>query len=355
MNVVYVLTETPQPWNASEWRCAIPAKAIQRTGVHEAGLINLAEFSDGSPREKKLCAAADLIVIDRHLFGPVLERVQYWKSQGKTVIVDFDAATQLLPNFIANANSNNAHQMNRLIETKTLPSLATQFKIGLRLVDGATVSTYPLANDWQSLTNMQVLPDYIDIDKYCQVTALEHPGTVIGWGGSALQSSGFIESGAAEGLKIVTEARPEVRVVICGDEQLFEDLPVRDSQKVFVDDVTNENWASLLAGFDIGIAPAFGEFGQRMSGNKVLEYLVMKIPWVASEGPAYHAYKGYGDIVTNTPQAWANSLLERVDHLADYRMQAAGAPFLFGISHSIDDHVDVFINTYQRIINKAKA
>jgi hypothetical protein len=148
--------------------------------------------------------------------------------------------------------------------------------------------------------------------------------------------------------------RPNVKIMICGDQRVYKSIPVPEDQKIFQPWVPAAQWPYQLANFDIGLAPLCGSYDQRRSWIKVLEYLIMKIPWVASEGPAYHGLRTYGWLVPNNTSAWERILFDLVDHLEDYKQEAAKGPYLFGIGQSMDDNVDRVLMTYSQIIEKAQ-
>jgi hypothetical protein len=82
--------------------------------------------------------------------------------------------------------------------------------------------------------------------------------------------------------------------------------------------------------------------------------MIMKIPWVASEGPAYTNIRQYGWLVKNTSNAWERVLLDIVDHLDAYKSEVARDAYLFVISQGIDENIENVINTYGKIIEKAQ-
>lgn len=349
MNIVYVFADQPHEWNCSEWRCAVPARAIQRTGRHWAELLSIQDFASNTPDAQRLCAAADIIVVQRNLFGPVLAAIQHWKARDKTIIADFDDAYHLMH------PSNSAYKfwMEGVITAegkpvqKMDPPPLTQFKWGLRLAHAAAVPSKRLADDWQSYTEMMYVPNYIDLEQYKNITAEPHEGIVIGWGGSMSHLQSFTGSGVAAALKRVCKARPQVKVLICGnDRRILEYLPIPPEQKLYHPWVPHNEWPRVLAKMDIGLAPLHGAYDERRSWIKVLEYMVMKIPWVASEGPAYAEQRRYGWLVKNNPSAWERVLLDVIDHLDEYKLEAAGEPYLFGIAQSIDENIEKVLSIY---------
>ena len=149
MNLVYVYADTEREWNCSEWRCAVPARALQRTGRHTASLLSLQDFAAGGPAARAACDAADVIVVQRNLFGPVLSAMQHWKARGKTVVVDFDDAYDLMPPTnpsyrFWHAGLSTAPDGR---EERLSPEPLKQFQWGLRLAHGATVPSRRLGDD----------------------------------------------------------------------------------------------------------------------------------------------------------------------------------------------------------------
>lgn len=80
----------------------------------------------------------------------------------------------------------------------------------------------------------------------------------------------------------------------------------------------------------------------------------MKIPWVGTEGAPYHDLAAYGWLVPNDPTAWEHALLTLIDHLDEYKAQAARQPYLQGLMLSVDVNVDHILATYEDIIHAAQ-
>ena len=359
MKIVYVYTDSPEDWNSSEWRCAVPARAINRTKRHSAVLLNLNEFSANSQESNEACSSADIIVIQSNLIGPVLSAIQHWKARDKVLIADFDDAYNLMlstnPNYpywskgIKSKRQPNGTTIRGQID----PPPVTQFKWGLKLVHAATVPSLRLADDWREYTDVYHLPNYIDLEKYQNVKLEHHMGINIGWGGNISHLPSFKKSGVLEALVRVCKARPEVKVMIAGgDRRLYDLLTLPRDQKVLLPWVPYSQWAQVLSKFDIGLAPLYGPYDDRRSWIKILEYMVMKIPWVASESPAYCELGDYGWLIRHNSKAWECVLLDIIDNLIEYKLEASRVPYLFGISQSIDENVEKLISTYYNIANK---
>lgn len=358
MNIVYIYADSPEEWNSSEWRCSIPARAIQRSGLHSAQLLDIVAFAQNTPSAQQLCTWADVIVIQRNLFGPVLNAIQRWKARDKIVIADFDDAYDLMPpgakNFEFWVHGRRAvnDQAQKTAYEVIDPSPLTQFRWGLRLVHAATMPSLQLVEDWKALSNAFYLPNYIETENYLETVPRPHEGLVIGWGGSLTHLQSFTESGLLPALRNLCRARPQVRVQICGDERVFALLDIPAAQKQFQPWVSYAQWPQQLATFDIGIAPLCGPYDQRRSWIKVMEYMLMKIPWIASDGPAYRSLRSYGWLVQNKAAAWERILFDMVDHLTGHKAEAAQDPFLFSLSQSVDQNVEKIVALYQTIRTK---
>jgi len=359
MKIVYVYADNQREWNCSEWRCAVPARAINRTKGHQAVMLWIEDFMRTSPAAVEACHDADVIVVQRNLFGPTLAAIQHWKARDRVVIADFDDAYDLMPPSVGShdfwklgiASENGT----RLENVKRIdPPPVTQFRWGLRLVHAASVPSKRLADDWSAYTSMYYVPNYIDLENYTSVEPTPHEGIHIGWGGSLSHFDSFNHDAILTALKQVCRSRPQVKILINGSNQeIFNLLPVPARQKILRPWVPYAQWPSELANYDIGLAPLNGAYDDRRSWIKVLEYMVMKIPWIASEGPAYHELRPYGWLVENNARTWERVLLDSIDHLEDYRKEAGREAYLYGISQSIDGNIDKVLAAYAEIIKNA--
>jgi hypothetical protein len=358
MKIVYVFADGPEEWNCSEWRCAVPARALSASGRHTGSMLSLNEFAQRTPNAEALCAEAEVIVVQRNFFGPVLTAMLHWKARDKTVVADFDDAYDRMPSTNAAFAFWGQGQLRQPDgrSARMDPHPLTQFKWGLRLAHAATTPSRRLCADWQNLTPTYLLPNYIDLDKYSAAARQPHDGVWIGWGGSLSHVQSFHGSGVLHALKKVCRARPHVRVILHGnDRRLFEQLPIPAAQKEQHAWVPYAHWPQHLAQFDIGLAPLHGPYDERRSWIKPLEYMALGIPWIASDGPAYADLRPLGTLVKNTPAAWERALLEHVDYLADYRARAAREPLAFAQAQSVNANVEAVVGVYEQIRSGAPA
>ena len=201
---------------------------------------------------------------------------------------------------------------------------------------------------------MYYLPNYIELENYAgHEQKVISDEIIIGWGGSASHYQSFSRS-VGEALQRVCQLRHNVKVMLCGsDKRLAAKLKLPEDQVIIQPWVPYQEWPEVLNQFDIGIAPLSGPYDERRSWIKILEYMVMRIPWVASDGPAYYDYRNYGWLVKNNTRAWERVLLDMIDHIATHKDEAAREPYFFGISKNIDDNLDHIINTYVKIKERA--
>ncbi len=356
MKIVYVHPDRVETANAFQLRCAIPTRAINRTGRHAAVLLRDKDFAANTVHTRRLCESADIIIIQRNLYGSILTAAKHWIERHKTVVADIDEAFQ----FLSPGNDDYllwhlgwAKQSN-LISGKIEPPPLAQFKQGLRQVHAATTPSQRLVDDWSKYTNVYFLPNYIDLNFYENILSERGDDIVIGWSGVPASRKAIVFGGVGQALNSVCRSRPRVKVLLCGGSQdtaNWMKLPPR--QLIYQPWVSYQEWGCVLSRFDIGIAPLDGPYDDRLSSIRVLEYMVMKIPWLASDGPAYRDLQRYGRLIENTPEAWECALFDMVDHLDDYRQEAAGAPYLFAVGQSIDENVDRILNIYASIHHRA--
>lgn len=368
MKLVYITADNPHEWNSSEWRCAVPARAINRSGLAQATLIDLREWLVGTPIAMAACRAADVLIIQRNLVGPVLAAIVHWKAQGKTIIADFDDAYDQMP------DSNPAYAYwhkgwmrhpDGGYETLS-PTPIEQFGWGLKLCHAATMPSQRLAEDWAYLVPTHHLPNALDPAIYRAddrqtretgaLSATAEPGRVrIGWGGSLSHLQSFTDSGILVALQRVCRARPEVQVIIHGnDGRLLDALKISPEQKELRPWVPYTEWPAQLRTLDIGLAPLCGTYDERRSWIKALEYLAVGVPWIASEGTVYAGLRQFGTLVENSAYAWERAILAHIDTLSERRLLAR-ANRAQAARYTADAMVTETLEVYEGIHERAQA
>lgn len=356
MKILYVYADNPGEWNCSHWRCVIPARAINTTHKHQAHTMSVADFASGTPICEYECGWADLLVVQRNIFGSALGGIKYWREQGKTVVVDFDdaynhitpdnASFQFWGEGIFAGQDGKTYKME--------PSPLKQFETGLKLADAFTAPSRVLIDDWTYACDGHYLPNYIEHECFASIVPAKRDTINIGWGGSVSHFSSWEKSGLLGAIERLAKDRPQIKVILNGsDRRIFEAVPVLPEQKEQHEWVRYAEWPQELARYDIGIAPLAGEYDKRRSWIKVLEYMAAALPWVASDYPAYSELRKYGTLVTNSADDWYAALLHAVDNIDELREKAKMGR-LFAKANSASSNVDEILEVYKRIQHRKK-
>lgn len=309
----------------SQWRCLSPSNALNASGRHKARLLWIQNFADyANPGVQDIVGQADVVVFQRNLIVPELwEAMEYWRGLGKAVVADLDDDYPNLP------HSNPAHKfwIGNVVNLPNPPiELLTK---GLRHCDALFSPSKVILRDWADVVPGVWVPNWADRAFYHGVEpkGSQSERIVIGWGGSVSHLDSWQFSGLREAATEICKLRPQVQFKICGnDSRIFEQLPVPPENKVMQTGVPPEKWPSIVAGFDIGVAPldlreGDGSYDARRSWIKALECLLCGVPWVGSAGAPYEDMGWCGTLVPNTPEAWVAALLLKIDHLAEERKQ----------------------------------
>jgi hypothetical protein len=356
MVITYVYPNEPENWENIEWRCTVPFDAINRTGIHKANMISDAEFTSNSNACITMCLESDVIVIYKKLYGRVISAIHHWQAREKTIIVDFDEAYQLLdPATNEYKFWFDGVQIKKGMAVKYIsPAPMTQFKWGLKLVDGITVSSNRLASDWITFNNISVVPDYIHLDLYTPSNrSQKRKKIVLGWHGKSKQLQGLMDIGIGKAICDLLNKFPNLFFQMYVDDEPEKAIDDEDRLQIFYN-VRKKDWDKALPTIDIGLLPISGKFDQRQSDRSVLEYLVMKIPWIASQGSAFHEILSYGNYVENNIESWMLKLEEMIIHYDDFKTNASQAPYLSGIEKSVDENIHHTIDLYEKIFLSKK-
>lgn len=286
--------------------------------------------------------------------------MQFWKVRGKTLVAIFDDAYDIMhPQNISYAfwthgelkmkdpegNERTAYMHPKPIE---------QFAWGLQMTKGVQVPSVNLAKDWSKYNNTYYVHNFMDMDKYLDVEPLyPHPKEeiVIGWCGSMSHYASFVDSGVMQGLRTIARKYPNVKVMIGGDMRIFEQVEVKN--KVFQPYVPADKWTSLLKTFDIGLCPLAGEYDKRRSWIKALEWMGVKVPWIATKYPTYDELHDYGLMTDNGYKNWAASLEEMIVNYDKYKKRAETDSYEFALKQSAYENIEkVTLPLYEKLIEE---
>jgi len=358
MKVLYVYADSPKEWNCSGWNCIQPTDAINRTKKHTANAIHINDFIKNNEDTQKKCTQADIIVIERNFFGDTLTMVQFWKSRNKTVIAIFDDAYDIMhPKnvsypFWTFGQVTGKNKKGKPTKAIMQPKPIEQFRWGMRMVKGIQVVSVNLAKDWSKYNKTYHVRNYLDIKKYLNVEQLypHDKEIIIGWCGSLSHRPSFTDSGIVTALENIEKKYKNVKILISGDKGIYDLLNVEN--KIFQKFVPAEQWTPLLKTLDIGLAPLSGEYDKRRSWIKALEYMAVKVPWIATNYITYDELQDYGTITENGYKNWENAISKVLDNYPKYKEIANTTAFNFAKAQDIDKNIEkVTLALYRDIIN----
>jgi hypothetical protein len=354
---VFVHSNLPADKFRVHLRVRNTAEAIQRTGLHQARLLDLDLFMENTAEAVSICQEADVIVIHRYLYGMVLEKVQYWKAREKKIIVDFDQPLDLLtpdmPEYEFWMQANGLPEpaaAGVYAEVNLPPTPADQFRWGLRLVDAACVPSARLADDWSENIRTYRIPDYINTDQYLVIPHQESQTVNVGVDCSGLSADMMDDIGIVNALAEVCKVYDNLHIYFMnGTPDIGAQITLRVEQYTLCEDLPVEEWPSFLSKMDIGLMPVVGGYALRSSWLRALEFMALKIPWLASDLPPYREVGRFGLLVPHGERYWKTATFEVLSKLDHYRKEAAGEPFLFALSQDIQENVGKILSVYMDV------
>jgi hypothetical protein len=355
VNITYIYSEDERNWVRSDWRCQTPFRALNQTKRHKAFLLNELDFNSKTGNSKEICDRSDVLIIQNNLWGEKLAELQHWCAKGKHFILDLDGEDFLNLKQSGNPRKKQIkHTAHTRSGFESQISNYMQFQWGLHLVNGVTAPSRKLVEDWNQLTKIEVLLDYIDVEKYHNAPYIDHDDIIIGWTGKKVQLEGLKENGLLDVIKEVCLLRPRVKFLVScevADYTLNVDFPVsrylfRAKEKV--------GWPKPLSMIDIGLVPVVSEIDHYQGRANILEYLVMKVPWIGSKSASLYDLRNYGWLVENQTEKWKDLLLDMIDHLSDYKEHAARESYLYGIGQNIHENIQHLADTYVKIMNTSQ-
>ena len=369
MRILHFVADGANEYNSSNFRVAIPASAIQRSGKAQVRIINVGHWLKQTDYGKYYCSWADIIVIQRVLVSESIEHAKNWITKGKAVVVDFDDAYDLIRDDNAaypfwgegeiEIQLRDGHSYKKQMDGN---HPIQQFADGLQHITGLVTPSRLLCADWQKYTNAFYLPNYLDMPRYNKFPNVINDKLILGWGGSLSHIPSFTGSGIVEALQQLFSERDDIQFLLVGDKRVLEHLHIAPDKLIFSPYTKFSDWPGVLKRYDIGLAPLFDKYDCRRSHLKVMEYTALKMPYVATRSMVYADFMNsqsgefvdQGDVsicdVANT-EGWYMAMkrvIERYDEFVDYaKVEQTAAEYLY----NVDDNVDAILRVYQEILD----
>ncbi len=346
MKITFVHSTLPEDEYRVHVRCHNPASAMQANGRHTVRLLPLEEFIHNSPAAGEMCLAAEVIVIHRYLFENTLSAVARWRARGKKVLVDIDLSVEHLEpdrpgySFWRKGILPPPYQNG---SRPVFPPPAEQLKWLLKMVDGILVPTPQLAQDYFPFGRVQILADYLNIHEYLVVPRQKRDDSLwLGLDVSGQAFSALKRSGVLEGIEQALQQSARLNLLLIGaDASAAYWLNRLPAERLEILPVLHPSQRSAtLSKADIGLVAGWGAFDARQSPLPVLEYMAMKIPWIASAQPGFQGLAEYGRLVENSAADWAGAIIRLAEDLESARQQAAGSPYLYALSQDAAENIE---------------
>ena len=358
MKILYLFADQQSEWNASEWRCAIPYRAINKSSGHEAKMLDVGSWIVGTPEAKEKSWWADVIVVQRLFLGQALVAMEFWKARDKIIIGDVDDAYDLMPRHVPTYRfwqeglsrvTINGKEMLKKMEFTPVEQLIW----GAKLCHAVATPSKILTRDWSKYIGDKAIyvPNYTELNHYLlRHRPMPNPNlTIIGWGGSLSHYDSFKHSGVVPALIKLLNKKPNVVLCLAGGVRQISTLFIRDvnpDQILVKEWVPYAQWPSILADFQIGLIPLYGPYDQRRSPIRPLEYAAMGIPWIGSKSKVYDEFESLGTQVDNTEDAWYKAILEMVEDLPRFRKDISDTADLVS-KWDINNNLENIVGSYR--------
>jgi glycosyltransferase involved in cell wall biosynthesis len=351
MNILYVVVDGPEEWNSAEWRCAIPARAISKLPEHEARLIEIDDWTN-SNIGREASDWADVIVVQRLLFGRALSFAFEQKlSAGKIVILDVDDAYHLVesgtPAYNFWREGNGKLKTGEEVKYNTLP-WKSLFAAG-KIASAVSTPSEKLLEYWRPYVDTSVyIPNYLDLGLY-NPEPNNNRRPIVGWGGSAQHLRGLEDTQTIKAISRLVKTRKDVMVMVVWNFNFFTELAKEigsTNNLIFQSKVPFDQWPKIMNRFDVGLAPLSGPYDACKSEIKVLEYMAMFVPWVASSGYVYDGLSHFGITVKNTAREWLDAIIYQLDSPDKSKMSFG---YEYAKTRGIEANINKIIDIYKEI------
>ena len=352
MVITYIYLDAPSEQVRIQLRCRNMADAINRTGVHQANMLDMASFIQNTPSAQKVCNGSDLLIIYRYLYGPILTAIQYWKARDKKIVIDFDQPinhlTTIDPGYDFWYDGIPFKGADLENQGRIEPSPMEQFRWGVGMVDAMTVPLSQLGNEWLRLARIFEIPNYINTYQYPGLRQNTNHETWVGLGIDIGQAS-LEKCGVLHAMEKICRMHPQVKLILYGTE-LINHLPNIDPRQMELHSLNSfEEWVDVLLGLNIGLVPMNDHRDFQMGYSDALEFMVAKIPFISGGETNTHRTKLFGLTANNTSAGWEEAILNALDQIESLQQKSVNEPFLFAIGMDIGANTEKILKIYKTI------
>jgi glycosyltransferase involved in cell wall biosynthesis len=324
--------------------------------------MTIEDFTRNDDKAKEIIMGSDIIVIERNYFSDTLVTMMYYKVRGKTLIGIFDDAYDLIEpenpayTYWHQSKADMVGEDGVEHPVTLFPYVADMFVWGIQLVKAVQMPSTVLAADWAKFADTIYVPNYIETEKYLDVKPLfphEPDEIYLGWAGSLSHFRSFEDTQILRALKHVLRKHDNVKLLLAGDRRVYDAIDISPKRKMFSPFVPEEDFPRLLKSFDVAFAPLDNRpFDKRRSRIKVLEYMALQVPWIASDNPTYNEFKdmGLGMFAEANWQSWEEKLEYAIDNVVRLKEEAKLKPFEYAMTQSYDANIGKTLDLYRQLI-----
>jgi glycosyltransferase involved in cell wall biosynthesis len=355
--IVFIATDLPKEYNSEYYRCYLPWRSLRNAG-YPATFIHVEDWIGHTAESNAACNEADLIIIQRNLFGSVPVEMLYWMAKGKRCIIDLDDGYQFMkvssgsPSaefWLQGITQPDASGQRHKLPVTPLQTLTEAVKACGFVSSPSKV----ICQDWQHLAKTYYLPNYLNLQNYGHFEVNKDPGkVVIGYFQSSGHMDSWRQSGVDDAIVQLAAKYKQVVLMIVGDP-----TPCREARKKIAPARRVEfGWipsvimGKALSFFDIGLIPIASDYDNRRSPLKSMEYSCFGLPWIGSDAPPTWELCQSGTLVQNTTEAWYKALEDHILHIEDYRARAVDDAPLYQERYDAMLNADTLMGIYGQII-----
>lgn len=264
----------------------------------------------------------DVIVFPRLLARSMVDAIPLIQREGIAVVVDVDDDFRHAPPTLAGRKK---------IDPLANPNFNwRQLARACREADLVTYSTPPLYA-YAVGGHGRLVPNCVP--EWFLAVEAERDGSTVGWGGTVGAHPGDLQVTRGGVATAIDEFNGSFMVV--GDKVGVREALGLSKDPFGTGNLSHQGYIRRVAEFDVGIAPlADNVYTQAKSGLKVLQYMALGIPWVASTAPQYAEIFGdltyaarearckpAGALCTPRSRSWRREVLNALQQPEDERQE----------------------------------